>query len=115
MGGLVPNQSRRQEAMSMVFAAKVSDVPEWGKKVVQVEGVRVILVKAKGVIYACESECPHQGAPLDAAFIKEAGKISCPRHGYRFDLTTGACEGHPELTLKLYPVEIRGDEVYLEP
>jgi len=98
----------------MVFAAKASEVPEFGKKLVEVEGQPVLLVKTKGVVYACESECPHQGAPMQGAFIKEAGKISCPRHGYRFDLTTGACADHQEFTLKVYPAEIRGDEVFVQ-
>jgi len=98
----------------MVFAAKVSEVPEWGKKLVQVEGREVLLVKTKGVLYACERECPHQGAPMEGAFIKEAGRISCPRHGYRFDLVSGACEGHPEYQLRIYPLEVRGDEIYVD-
>ena len=98
----------------MVFAAKASEVPEFGKKLVEVEGQPVLLVKTKGVVYACEPECPHQGAPLQGALVKEAGKLSCQRHGYRFDLTTGACPDHPECTLKVYPVEIRGDEVFVQ-
>lgn len=98
----------------MVFAAKVSELPDWGKKVVRVEGQAILLVKTKGVVYACERECPHQGAPMEGGFLKEAGRISCPRHGYRFDLVSGACEGHPEFTLRLYPAEVRGDDIYVE-
>lgn len=98
----------------MVFAAKVSEVPEFGKKLVEAGGVQVLLVKTKGTVYACEAECPHQGAPLQGAFVKEAGRLSCPRHGYRFDLATGACADHQEYTLKVYPVEIRGDEVFVD-
>jgi nitrite reductase/ring-hydroxylating ferredoxin subunit len=98
----------------VVFAAKVSDVPEWGKKLVQVEGHDIILVKTKGVIYGCERECPHQGAMMDGAFIKEAGKISCPRHGYRFDLKTGICEQYPEYRMRVYPVEVRGEDIYVD-
>lgn len=98
----------------MTFAAKLSDLPDWGKKVVQVAGREVLLLRMKGVVYACETECPHQYAPLQGAVLKEPGRLSCPRHGYRFDLTTGACEGHPELQLEVYPVEIRGDEIYVE-
>jgi len=98
----------------MFFAAKASEVPDWGKKLVQVEGQPVLLVKSKGVVYACETECPHQGAPLEGALLKEAGRLSCPRHGYRFDLVTGACEGHPELALKIYPVEVRDDDLYVD-
>jgi nitrite reductase/ring-hydroxylating ferredoxin subunit len=98
----------------MVFAAKVSEVPDWGKKLVQVAGQDVLLVKTKGVLFACERECPHQFAPLEGALLKEVGRLSCPRHGYRFDLTTGACEGHPEFTLKVYPVEVRGEDIYVD-
>jgi nitrite reductase/ring-hydroxylating ferredoxin subunit len=98
----------------MVFAAKLSEVSEWGKKLVLVEGQPILLVKTKGVVYACESECPHQGAPMEGGFLKEAGRISCPRHGYRFDLVTGACDEHPEVTLRVYPVEVRGDDLYVD-
>ena len=98
----------------MKFAAKLSEVPDWGKKLVQVEGQAVLLVKSKGKLYACERECPHQGAPLEGALLKEAGTISCPRHGYRFDLATGACQEHPEFNLRVYPVEIRDDDIYVD-
>lgn len=95
----------------MVFAAKVSEIPDWGKKVVTVNSQEILLVKAKGIVYACETECPHQGAPLSGALIKDAEHLSCQRHGYRFNLKTGACKEFPEYTLKLYPVEVVGDDV----
>lgn len=95
----------------MVFAAKVSEIPDWGKKIVTVNGQEILLVKAKGTVYACETECPHQGAPLSGALIKDAEHLSCQRHGYRFNLKTGACKEFPEYTLKIYPVEVVGDDV----
>jgi nitrite reductase/ring-hydroxylating ferredoxin subunit len=96
----------------MTFAAKVSEVPNWGKKVVTIEGTEVLLVNIKGVIYACENECPHQGSPMQGGIIKD-DQLSCPRHGYRFDLKTGACSAFPEYTLKIYPIEIRGDDIFV--
>lgn len=95
----------------MTFAAKVSDIPDWGKKVVTVNGTEVLLVRIKGTVYACETECPHQGAPLAGALIKDAEHLSCQRHGYRFNLKTGACKDFPEYTLKIYPVQVVGDDV----
>jgi nitrite reductase/ring-hydroxylating ferredoxin subunit len=95
----------------MEFAAKASEIPNWGKKVVTVSGREILLVNTKGIIYACANECPHQGAPLNGALVKDAEHISCPRHGFRFNLRTGACGDFPEYTLKVYPVELRGDEV----
>ncbi|GFO67690.1 (2Fe-2S) ferredoxin [Geomonas limicola] len=97
----------------MEFAAKLSEVPDWGKKLVKVAGQDVLLVKTKGAVYACEPECPHQYAPLSGALLKEAGKITCQRHGYKFDLKTGACDPFPEYSLKVYPVEVRGEDIYV--
>ena len=57
----------------MVFAAKVSEIPEFGKKLVQVAGQDILLVKTKGVVYACETECPHQGAPCRGPSSRRRG------------------------------------------
>ncbi len=95
----------------MPFAAKLSDIPDWGKKLVSVDGRDVLLVKAKGTVHAMEPECPHQGAPLSGALLKDADHITCQRHGYRFNLVTGACDNFPEYILKVYPVVIEGDDV----
>lgn len=98
----------------MVPVAKLNDVPNFGKKVVDVSGREVLLINVKGAIYATENECPHQGSPLNAAVVKE-GYLACPRHGYRFSLTDGSCLDHPEYTLKTYPVRIDGDDILIDP
>jgi nitrite reductase/ring-hydroxylating ferredoxin subunit len=94
----------------MIHAAKVSDVPNFGKKAVTVNGREILLINIKGQIFACENECPHQGSPLQAGIVKD-GHLSCPRHGYRFDLKTGNCLDFPEYTLRIYPVELQGDDI----
>ncbi len=98
----------------MQFAAKISDIPNWGKKQVTVNGQEILLVNIKGAIYAMEPQCPHQGAPLSGALLKDGEHITCQRHGYRFDLKTGACKDFPQYTLKLYPVSIADDNVLVE-
>jgi len=97
----------------MTPAAKISEVPNFGKKVISVSGQEILLVNIKGTIYAFENECPHQGSPMTAAVIKD-GAISCPRHGYRFNLTDGSCSDHPEFTLKTYPVQLSGDDILID-
>jgi len=97
----------------MTPVAKISDVPNFGKKVISVSGQEILLVNFKGVIHACENECPHQGSPLTAAIVKD-NYVSCPRHGYRFNLMDGSCGDHPELSLKIYPVELRGEDIFVD-
>ena len=106
--------STRGKETAMVFAAKVSEIPNWGKKLVTVQGQEVLLVNSKGIIFAVEPECPHQGAPLTGALLKDGEHITCQRHGYRFELKTGACRDYPQYTLKTYPVSIVGDDVMVE-
>jgi nitrite reductase (NADH) small subunit len=97
----------------MIPAAKISEIPSFGKKVLQVSGQELLLINIKGSFFAVENECPHQGSPLSAAIVKD-GYISCPRHGYRFSLTDGTCSDHPELRLKTYPVAVNGDDILVD-
>jgi len=97
----------------MIFAAKVSEVPNFGKKVVIVNGQDVLLINVKGEIFASENECPHQGSPLHSGVIKD-GYVSCPRHGYRFDLKSGKCLDNPAYTLKIYPVQLQGEDIHVD-
>ena len=94
----------------MDIVAKISEVPNFGSKVVSVSGREILLVNVKGAIYAVENECPHQGSPMNAATVKD-GYISCPRHGYRFSLTNGKCAEHPDCTLVTFPVQLDGDDI----
>lgn len=97
----------------MVFAAKISEIPNFGKKVISVSGQDLLFINCKGTIHAVENECPHQGSPLSAAIVKD-DYISCPRHGYRFNLSDGVCREHPEYILRTYPVELRGDDILVD-
>jgi nitrite reductase/ring-hydroxylating ferredoxin subunit len=97
----------------MDTVAKISEVPNFGKKVVSVAGREILLVNVKGNIYAVENECPHQGSPLNAAVVKD-GYLSCPRHGYRFNLSDGSCAEHPECILATFRVQLNGDEISVD-
>ena len=97
----------------MNTVAKISEVPNFGKKVVSVSGREILLVNVKGTIYAVENECPHQGSPMSAAVVKDV-YISCPRHGWRFSLTDGRCAEHPEYILATFPVQLNGDDILVD-
>jgi len=98
----------------MIPVAKVSEVPNFGKKVISVSDREILLVNIKGAVFACENECPHQASPLTAAVVKD-DYIACPRHGYRFNLADGRCMDHPEFTLKTFAVQISGDDILIDP
>jgi nitrite reductase/ring-hydroxylating ferredoxin subunit len=47
------------------------------------------LVEIDGALVLHATTCPHLGGPLAAAPIED-GCVTCPWHGYRFDIRTGA-------------------------
>ncbi len=76
----------------------------------RVDGREVALFLVKGKIYAIENLCPHQHVPvLDEGAI-EGTVLTCPMHGWQFDLATGrAVNAASRLTG--FDVRIDGDDV----
>src|SRR5262249_48076880 len=60
-------------------------------------GVRT--VEVDGVPTRLSTVCPHWGGPLDDAPIDD-GCVTCPWHGYRFDVRTGHCVDGGRLRLE---------------
>jgi nitrite reductase/ring-hydroxylating ferredoxin subunit len=98
-----------------VRVCRLADVVPGELRAFAVAGVTwpVIVAYADGKLVACPGVCPHEDVALaDGEFDGHA--ISCPGHGYRFDLNTGRCAHDPELTLRRYPITLVGDEVWVD-
>jgi nitrite reductase/ring-hydroxylating ferredoxin subunit len=65
-------------------------------------------------LYALEDVCPHGAALLSRGFLWK-GMVKCPLHGAVWDIKTGKClQGPAERDLETYPVQLRGDDVYIQ-
>lgn len=95
-----------------VPVAKVSEIPAGTTKVVTVGGMPVMLCNVDGEIYAIEDVCTHDGGELTGGVV-EGREVECPRHGARFDITTGAalCPPAYEPTAK-FPVKVEAGAVW---
>jgi nitrite reductase/ring-hydroxylating ferredoxin subunit len=60
--------------------------------VVKTERGAVRIVDVESTLVAYRTRCPHLGGPLDAAAVVD-GVVTCPWHGYRFDVRSGAPVG----------------------
>lgn len=72
-----------------VRVAATGEIPDPGKTLVEVEGEMVALFHADGRFYALDDVCTHDGGPLADGELR-GHTISCPRHGAKFDIRTGA-------------------------
>ena len=74
--------------MALETIARVSDTPPGTISVHEVGDVRIALCNVNGRFYAIDDVCTHDGGPLDQGEL-EGNLVECPRHGARFDVTTG--------------------------
>lgn len=74
---------------------------------------RIIELDGKMIVHA--AVCPHWLGPLGDAPVVE-GQVTCPWHGYRFDVRTGECTHGGKARLAQAPkVECADGEVWLSP
>ncbi|MGW6907465.1 aromatic ring-hydroxylating oxygenase subunit alpha [Streptomyces sp. NPDC054940] len=52
-------------------------------------GEKITLIRDGGKAYALHNRCPHRGVPLSEGDQQFPGTVSCPYHGWTFDLPTG--------------------------
>lgn len=80
--------------MPVVKVAAVGDIAPGTGMVVEAAGRTLALFNLNGTFYALDNKCPHVGGPLGEGDV--AGNVvTCPWHGSKFDITTGAVVGPP--------------------
>ena len=96
-----------------VKAAKKDEIPIDSGKYVEVNGQEIALFKVGDKVHAIHHMCPHQGGPLAEGGIN--GKVvTCPWHGWEFDVTTGNCTFNEDIKQPTFKVKEEGDDVYIE-
>lgn len=82
------------------------DIPNGGRRVFEVYGMQVLLIRINAEVAAVVNACTHLGLPLDKGRVI-GHQISCPAHGACFDVRTGrALSGPAVLPLTVLPVRI---------
>lgn len=74
--------------------------------IIDVDGTEVAIFKIKGLFYAIEDVCSHDGAEIASGQL-QGDEIVCPRHGARFCVKTGAVKCAPAYEdVDTFPVQI---------
>ncbi|MEO0602896.1 MAG: Rieske (2Fe-2S) protein [Myxococcota bacterium] len=74
----------------------------------------VVLVRVAGEVYAIDSICPHAGGPLGEGEL-DGQQLTCPWHGWSFDVATGTCGVDPTMQLETFDVRVEGNDVFVAP
>ena len=94
--------------------ATTDELREQQSKLVELEGQKIALFGVDGTFYALSDTCTHRGGPLSEGAV-EGTEVTCPWHGAKFDLRTGALLGPPaQQGLRSYPVRVTGTDIEIE-
>lgn len=90
--------------------ARAADLAPGAAAVVEAGGRKIALYNVGGAFHATANDCLHQGGQLGCGAL-DGAVITCHRHGWAFDVTTGACLTQPGRQVASYPVQVVDGEV----
>jgi len=96
-----------------VKVARLDDLHEQRGKLVMVDGEDIALFKRNGAVYALHNVCSHQHFSKLHDGIVEGSHVTCPMHGWTYDMTTGkATNGSGKV--RRFNVMIKDNDVYVQ-
>jgi len=84
-----------------------------GRRIV-VDGLPIALFRVQDQVYATEDTCSHAEASLAEGRL-EGKVVVCPRHGARFDITSGRALSLPAITgIATFPIKVEDGYVWVD-
>jgi nitrite reductase/ring-hydroxylating ferredoxin subunit len=96
-----------------VKVASVHDVKPGTGIVAEVNGQQIALFNVEGTYHAIDNVCVHRGGPLGEGDLDGAA-VTCPWHGWQFDVKTGGCINNPAAKVKSFSVMVEGTDIKVE-
>ncbi len=96
--------------MDYVRVAALSEIEAGQCKVFGVGTRQIALYNISGEIYATDNACAHHGGPLGEGIL-EGFIVTCPWHGWSYDVRTGASTSIPNASVKTFPVKVDGPDI----
>ena len=93
-----------------VTVAHTRDIAPGQSRLVTVNGRMVGLFNVGGIFHAIDNICLHRGGPLAEGGLGGT-VVTCPWHGWQYDVTTGHLVQDPSVGLTKHEARIVGDDV----
>jgi 3-phenylpropionate/trans-cinnamate dioxygenase ferredoxin subunit len=98
---------------NIIEVASIDAIPNNSVKAFLVNGEKLAVFNLGGKFYAIGDTCSHDEASLAEGEII-GSQIECPRHGARFDITTGRPLTLPAVVpVKKYEVKVEGEKIFV--
>jgi nitrite reductase/ring-hydroxylating ferredoxin subunit len=110
---MIPIERPDSGSIGRVKVAETNEITEGRSKIVNVAGKTVAVFRVKDQYFAISNNCLHRGGPLGEGEVRNY-EITCPWHGWKYNLLDGAFSLIPTLKVKTYPVKEGPEGIYIE-
>jgi nitrite reductase (NADH) small subunit len=93
------------------LVGRVDDIPLLEGRSTSIDGRRIAIFRLPDGFAALDARCPHAAGPLADGIVADSC-VTCPLHGRRFDLETGAALNGPE-TVAVHEVRVSEGELWV--
>ena len=109
-------------------ALPLAELPSGTSTTVKAFGTTVAVFNVEGQVFALSNHCPHHGGPLchgrisgavlpsqpyEYRYGREGRVLTCPWHGWEFDIESGRTIFDPAVRVKIYEARIEEGEIVL--
>jgi nitrite reductase (NADH) small subunit len=90
--------------------ARADEIPPGSLAIVHAGEDVIVIANVDGEFYAVQNECLHLHGPLGDGRL-EGGVLSCPWHGWQYDVRTGRNEFDHAIRLRTFDVRVEDGDV----
>jgi 3-phenylpropionate/trans-cinnamate dioxygenase ferredoxin subunit len=95
-----------------VLVGRADEIPENSRKIVNIDAISIGIFHHKGQWIAHRNSCLHRGGPVCTGKL-DGDTLTCPWHGFQYDVTNGHLLVDPAAKLESYEVKIVEGDVHL--
>lgn len=99
--------------MAWHYVCESSDIPAGGGREFVVKGRIIALFRSPQGIRAIDGMCAHQGGPIAQGQL-DGDCVTCPWHGWQYDITDGRNLLTGQQMLDCFPVQLRNAAVWID-
>jgi len=97
----------------LISIAKTEQVTPGNGIVAEVQDASFAVFNVEGSYCVIDNTCLHRGGPLGEGDV-DGDIVTCPWHGWEYNVKTGACTNNPAVCVKTYEVHVDGSDIKVE-
>ncbi len=104
---------RLLEVRQAFYVGTEAEIPLGERKIVKLAGIPIGVFHHASGWYAIKNKCLHAGGPVAEGRLR-GDVLTCPWHGFQYDLPSGSLLSDPSAKLEMFKVELHEGQVFVQ-